>query len=73
MALDSHTVSVDVAGFLYRYLDSTPKGRSEEGPYHTLADWVRPRNTYGQGGLVEGSGRYHRPACACAVHPPVTV
>jgi predicted dithiol-disulfide oxidoreductase (DUF899 family) len=58
---------------IYRYFDSTPKGRSEEGPYHTLADWVRPRNTYGQGGLVEGSGRYHRPACACAVHPPVTV
>jgi predicted dithiol-disulfide oxidoreductase (DUF899 family) len=58
---------------IYRYLDSTPKGRSEEGPYHTLADWVRPRNMYGQGGLVEGSGRYHRPACACAVHPPVTV
>jgi predicted dithiol-disulfide oxidoreductase (DUF899 family) len=53
---------------VYRYLDVTPKGRSEDGPYNTLADWVRPRNMYGKGGMVEGSGRYHQPACACAVH-----
>jgi predicted dithiol-disulfide oxidoreductase (DUF899 family) len=53
---------------IYRYLDATPKGRREDGPYNTLADWVRPRNMYGQGGLVEGSGRYHQAACACAVH-----
>jgi predicted dithiol-disulfide oxidoreductase (DUF899 family) len=53
---------------VYRYLDVTPKGRSEDGPYNTLADWVRPKNMYGEGGMVEGSGRYHRPACACAVH-----
>src|SRR5262245_54264733 len=53
---------------VYRYLDATPKGRSEDGPYNTLADWVRPKNMYGKGGMVEGSGRYHQPACACASH-----
>jgi predicted dithiol-disulfide oxidoreductase (DUF899 family) len=53
---------------IYRYLDATPRGRGEDGPYHTLADWVRPRTMYGQGGLVEVTGRYHRPECACAVH-----
>ena len=46
----------------------TPKGRNENGPYRSLADWVRPNNTYGQGGMVEGNGRYHRPACECAAH-----
>ena len=53
---------------IYRYLDATPKGRDENGPYHTLADWVRPRNLYGQGGMVEANGRYHQPGCACPVH-----
>jgi predicted dithiol-disulfide oxidoreductase (DUF899 family) len=53
---------------IYRYLDATPKGRGEDGPYQTLADWVRPRNMYGEGGMVEASGRYHQPACACAAH-----
>ena len=53
---------------IYRCLDATPKGRDENGPYHTLADWVRPRNLYGQGGMVEANGRYHQPGCGCAVH-----
>jgi predicted dithiol-disulfide oxidoreductase (DUF899 family) len=53
---------------IYRYLDATPRGRGEDGPYNTLADWVRPRTMYGQGGMVEVTGRYHRPECACAVH-----
>jgi predicted dithiol-disulfide oxidoreductase (DUF899 family) len=53
---------------IYRYLDATPKGRDENGPYHTLADWVRPRILYGQGGTVEANGRYHQPGCSCAVH-----
>ncbi len=52
----------------YRMLDVMPKGRDENGPYHSLADWVRPRNMYGKGGVVEGNGRYHVPSCACAVH-----
>jgi len=52
----------------YRILDVMPKGRGENGPYHSLADWVRPRNMYGKGGTVEGNGRYHAPACACALH-----
>jgi predicted dithiol-disulfide oxidoreductase (DUF899 family) len=53
---------------VYSYIDVTPKGRSENGPYHSLADWVRPRDMYGNGGMVEGSGRYHTVACGCAVH-----
>ncbi|HVQ75475.1 MAG TPA: DUF899 family protein [Candidatus Binatia bacterium] len=52
---------------IYRYLDA-PLGRGEDGPCNTLADWVRPRTMYGQGGMVEITGRYHRPQCACAVH-----
>jgi predicted dithiol-disulfide oxidoreductase (DUF899 family) len=55
---------------IYRYLDATPKGRDENGPYNTLADWVRPKNMYGKGGVVEGSGRYHQAACGCRVHQP---
>jgi predicted dithiol-disulfide oxidoreductase (DUF899 family) len=38
---------------IYRYLDVTPKGRDEHGSNRTLADWVRPRNMYGGGGLVD--------------------
>jgi predicted dithiol-disulfide oxidoreductase (DUF899 family) len=53
---------------IYRYLDLTPKGRSENGPHHSLADWARPHNMYGKGGMVEVTGRYHSPGCACAVH-----
>jgi predicted dithiol-disulfide oxidoreductase (DUF899 family) len=50
---------------IYRYLEMTPKGRNEHGPYHALTDWVCLRNMYGQGGTVEGNGRYHAPNC-CA-------
>src|SRR5215470_6426117 len=46
----------------YRFLDVTPKGRDENGPYRTLGDWVRLRNMYGKGGIVEGNGRYHAPS-----------
>src|SRR5262245_35025204 len=53
---------------IYRFFDATPKGRNENGPYHSLADWARPRNMYGKGGNVEPNGRYHQPACACAAH-----
>jgi predicted dithiol-disulfide oxidoreductase (DUF899 family) len=52
----------------YGYLDVMPKGRDENGPYCTLADWARPRNTYGKGGTVEANGRYHVPTCGCAAH-----
>jgi predicted dithiol-disulfide oxidoreductase (DUF899 family) len=58
---------------VYRYLDATPRGRRENGPYRTLADWVRPRNMYGKGGMVEGTGRYHQPGCECSVHQPTAV
>jgi predicted dithiol-disulfide oxidoreductase (DUF899 family) len=53
---------------IYRILDVTPKGRAENGPYHSLTDWARPRNMYGEGGEVEPNGRYHQPACACMAH-----
>jgi len=53
---------------IYRYLDVTPKGRDERGPYRSLADWVRPRNRYDEGGIVEANGRYHQPSCACSTH-----
>jgi len=52
----------------YRLLDVMPKGRDENGPYHSLTDWVRPKNVYGKGGMVEGNGRYHVPSCACTAH-----
>jgi predicted dithiol-disulfide oxidoreductase (DUF899 family) len=48
---------------VYAYLDATPKGRAENGPYHSLADWVRPRNMYDRGGTVERTGRYHAADC----------
>jgi predicted dithiol-disulfide oxidoreductase (DUF899 family) len=53
---------------IYRVLDVMPKGRNENGPYRSLADWARPRNMYGRGGSVESNGRYHQPACACTIH-----
>ena len=54
---------------IYGYLDATPKGRAENGPYHSLPDWARPHNMYGRGGTVEGTGRYHAADCGCAAHP----
>jgi predicted dithiol-disulfide oxidoreductase (DUF899 family) len=52
----------------YAFLDVTPKGRNENGPYHTLGDWVRPKNMYGKGGTVEGNGRFHSAGCGCTAH-----
>jgi predicted dithiol-disulfide oxidoreductase (DUF899 family) len=51
---------------IYRFLDATPKGRQENGPFRSLADWARPRTMYGTSGKVEGNGRYHGAGC-CAV------
>jgi predicted dithiol-disulfide oxidoreductase (DUF899 family) len=68
-----HTYSVfgrggeDFLG-IYRFLDLMPKGRDENGPYHSLTDWARPRNMYGKGGMVEGNGRFHSASCGCATH-----
>jgi len=53
---------------IYGYLDVMPQGRNEAGPYHSLADWARPKNMYGNGGTVEPNGRYHAPGCGCAMH-----
>jgi len=53
---------------IYRIFDLMPKGRNENGPYHTMGDWVRPRNMYGKGGMVERNGRYHSEACGCDGH-----
>src|SRR5262249_40517628 len=53
---------------IYRLIDLMPKGREENGPYHSMGDWVRPRTMYGKGGMVEVNGRYHIAACSCGVH-----
>src|ERR1700720_575579 len=53
---------------IYAYLDATPKGRAENGPYYSLPDWARPHNMYDRGGMVEGTGRYHAADCGCAAH-----
>ena len=53
---------------IYRILDVMPKGRDENGPYQSLADWARPRNMYNRGGTVEPNGRYHEPARASSIH-----
>ncbi|WP_082584912.1 SRPBCC domain-containing protein [Caulobacter sp. Root655] len=53
----------------FGFLDVTPRGRNETGPHHSLGDWVRPHDMYGQGGSVEANGRYHPPACGCGAHP----
>jgi len=42
----------------YVYLDMTPKGRNENGPNHTLADWVRHHDRYGASGHVSAVGRW---------------
>jgi predicted dithiol-disulfide oxidoreductase (DUF899 family) len=53
---------------IYRILDTMPKGRDENGPYRSLADWVRPKDMYAAGGSVEGNGRFHRAECSCGDH-----
>ncbi len=53
---------------IYGYLDVLPEGRNENGPYHSLTDWARPRNMYGKDGMVEANGRYHAPSCGCTAH-----
>ncbi|MEZ5829897.1 MAG: thioredoxin family protein [Dongiaceae bacterium] len=42
----------------YIYLDMTPNGRNENGPSHTLTDWVRHHDRYGAPGHVNGVGRW---------------
>jgi len=49
-------------GSEYRFLDITPKGRSENGPYHSMADWVRSHDRYREKcGMVEPNGRSRLP------------
>jgi predicted dithiol-disulfide oxidoreductase (DUF899 family) len=50
----------------YAFLDRTPKGRDENGPSYTLADWVRLRNEYGDAAPSEPTGRSREAACDCA-------
>ncbi len=47
----------DVLG-AYRYLDLTPKGRNETGPYHNMHDWVRHHDRYDEAGFVDPTGRF---------------
>lgn len=68
-----HTYSVFGRGCeiflgIYPFLDVMPKGRAENGPHHSLGDWVRPHDMYGRQGTVEPTGRYHPEACACSAH-----
>jgi predicted dithiol-disulfide oxidoreductase (DUF899 family) len=53
---------------IYAFFDATPKGRAENGPYHSLPDWARPHNMYARGGAVSGMGRYHEADCGCSAH-----
>jgi predicted dithiol-disulfide oxidoreductase (DUF899 family) len=53
---------------IYRIFDAIPKGREENGRFHSIPDWARPRIMYGKGGEVEANGRYHQPVCACEGH-----
>jgi len=53
---------------IYRIFDVMPKGRNENGPYHAMGDWVRPRNMYGKGGMVTRNGQYHPQGCGCGIH-----
>jgi len=53
---------------IYGILDMMPKGRNENGPYHSLGDWVRLHNAYGKGGTVAATGHYSeekKHACGC--------
>lgn len=38
----------------YDYLDMTPKGRNENGPYYGMIDWVRLHDEYEGAAIVEG-------------------
>lgn len=49
----------------YMFLDLTPKGRNENGPHFSLADWVRPHDQYAAGGSVDASGGYIAPEHEC--------
>ena len=42
----------------YVLLDLTPNGRNENGPNHSLADWVRHHDRYGADGHVSAIGRW---------------
>jgi predicted dithiol-disulfide oxidoreductase (DUF899 family) len=42
----------------YVLLDLTPNGRNENGPNHSLTDWVRHHDRYGADGHVSAIGRW---------------
>jgi predicted dithiol-disulfide oxidoreductase (DUF899 family) len=57
----------------YMFLDLTPKGRNECGPYQNMHDWVRPHDRYGTGGSVDSVGGYSDAASSnseCCCHAP---
>lgn len=45
----------------YMFLDITPKGRNEKGPYFSMSDWVRHHDRYSAGGYVDETGGYIYP------------
>lgn len=53
----------------YMYLDLTPLGRNENGPYYTLGDWVRPHDQYETAGSVDLMGGFSAtPKTECRCH-----
>ncbi|MGA7295591.1 MAG: thioredoxin family protein [Terriglobales bacterium] len=56
----------------YMYLDMTPLGRNETGPYHNMGDWVRPHDQYDAGGSVDPQGGYSAAPSQteCQCHEP---
>ena len=55
----------------YMYLDLTPLGRNENGPYYTLGDWVRPHDQYETSGSVDPMGGFSvMPKTECLCHEP---
>lgn len=50
---------------IYRILEAMPKGRNENGPHYSLADWARLRTMYGKGGEVAANGQFTPPVSCC--------
>jgi len=50
---------------IYRILEVMPKGRNENGPHFSLADWARLRTMYGKGGEVAPNGQFTPPVSCC--------
>ena len=43
---------------IFRLFDMLPLGREERGPNHSLTDWAKLRNSYGEDRRAEASGAF---------------